>query len=73
MAEILRFPGHTRCDLPPEQVLDAAKETGLEHVVIAARTKDGEDYFASSYGDNAKTLWLLKQCERVVLLPRKEE
>lgn len=57
----------TRLDLDPQRVLAAAAERGLERVVLAGYTKDGEEYFASSVADGGDALWLLKRCERALL------
>lgn len=60
---VVRFPGVTRLDIDPDQVLQEAIGQ-LEGVVIAGCTKDGEHYFASSYADGGETLWLLEACKK---------
>jgi hypothetical protein len=66
-AKVIRFPGITRLDLPPEQVLDAAREAGLESAVIIGFTKEGEEYFASSLADGADVLWLIERAKLKLL------
>lgn len=60
---IIRFPGVTRLDIDPNQVLEEAIGK-LEGVVIAGCDKDGNHYFASSYADGGEMLWLLEACKK---------
>lgn len=57
----------TRLDLPVDQVLDAAKDMGLDGVVILGYREDGEQYFASTYADGGNVLWLLEMCKKELL------
>lgn len=50
----------TRLNLPPERVLEAALEEGLEEVVLVGYDKDGGFYFAASKADGGSVLWLLE-------------
>lgn len=63
---IIRFPGVTRLDIDPNQVLQEAVGK-LEGVVIAGIDESGEHYFASSYADGGETLWLLEMCKKRLL------
>lgn len=63
MGDVVRFNGITKLDLPAEQILDAARERGLQGVVLCGYTEDGTEYFASSYADGGDVLWLLRRCE----------
>lgn len=60
-AKVIPFGGITRLDLPPERILDQAKEAGLEGVVVLGYDKDGNEYAASSYADGGTVLWLLER------------
>jgi hypothetical protein len=60
---VVRFPGVTRLDIAPDQILQEAIGQ-LEGVVIAGFGKDGEHYFASSYAAGGETLWLLEACKK---------
>lgn len=57
----------TRLDLPVDMVLDAAKDMGLDGVVILGYREDGEHYFASTYADGGNVLWLLEMCKKELL------
>ena len=60
MGKVIPLNNITRLDLPADRILEAAKET-VEGVVIMGYTKDGEEYFASSYADGGIVLWLLER------------
>lgn len=59
---ILNFTGITKLDLPVDRILEQAKDQ-LEGVVIIGYTKEGEEYFASTYADGGTVLWLLERCK----------
>ena len=52
----------TRIDIPPDRVLKEAIGK-MEGVVVIGYDKEGDQYFASSYADGGKVLWLLEQCK----------
>lgn len=55
-------------DLPPEQVIEAAKETKFSNVVIIGFIEDsGDIYLATSSGDAALTNTLCDLGKRIVL------
>lgn len=56
----------TKLDLPPDRVLEAAVGE-LEGVVILGYTKDGQDYFASTYADGGTVLWLMERAKMALL------
>lgn len=64
---IIRFPGVTINDLPPEQVLDGAKDKEIEHLVIIGRQKDGSYYFGSTTSDAPFMLWLCEKFKQELL------
>lgn len=66
MAKVLPLNCVTRLDLPVDRVLEGAKKQ-LEGVVLLGYTKDGEQYFASTYADGGEVLWLLEQCKLSLL------
>lgn len=51
----------TRLNLPPERILQKGIEADLEGVVIVGYSKDGNEYFASSYADAGQCAWLLQR------------
>ena len=63
---VINFGGGTFLDLPPDRVLKAA--TGkLEGVVLLGYDKEGNEYFASSYGSATEMLWLLERAKKRLL------
>ena len=66
MSKVIPFTGITRLDMPPDQILEAAKGR-LEGVVIVGYGIDGEEYFASSYADGGTVNWLLDRCKLELL------
>lgn len=65
--KVVPLHGFTTLDLPPERVLDGAKEANLAGVVIIGVEPDGKEYLASSWGDSAAILWHLKRAEHVLM------
>lgn len=67
MAKIIPFTGITKLDMPPDAILDRAKEAGLEGVLVIGYTKDGKEYATSSYADGGTALWLLERTKKKLL------
>ena len=67
MAKIIEFNGITKLDIPPEKILEKAKEAGLDGVVILGFDKNGEYYGASSYADGGTVLWLMELTRKKLL------
>ena len=63
---VVIWHGITKHDLPPERLLEAAKER-VDSVVIMGWDKGGELYFASSMADGGNVLWLMRMCEKRLL------
>jgi hypothetical protein len=66
MAEIIDFPGYTKLDLDPDQVLENNKGK-FETVVIMGFDHNGVPSFASSTGDIGEML-ILTEMHRDLLL-----
>mgnify|MGYP001430174920 CR=1 FL=1 len=62
MGTVIPLNAVTRLDLPPNQVLDAARDE-LECVVVLGYDNDGQEYFATSLADGSDVLWLLERCK----------
>jgi hypothetical protein len=58
----------TKLDLPPDRILDAAKEQIGEGVVIVGWDSVGELYFSSSIADGGEVLWLLEKAKAALLV-----
>lgn len=67
MGTVTPFDGLTKADLPIKRVLKAAKNNCREGVVVISFDEDGELYFASSFGDGAKTLWMIEMAKKRLL------
>lgn len=57
----------TSLDLPTERVLDGAKGTCSEGVVVMGWDDDGSLYFASSIADGGDVLWLMEKAKQALL------
>lgn len=66
MDNVIRFPGVTRLNIDPDVVLQEAIGK-LEGVVIAGFTKDGDEWFASSWASGSDALWALERCKLTLL------
>jgi len=66
-AQVLRWQGTTKHDLPPERIIEAAQSAGLRCVVVLGYDADGAEYFASSIADGADVLWLLERLKLQLL------
>lgn len=66
-AQVLRFRGVTRLDLPVDRILDAARDESLGCVIVIGYDGSGEEYFASSIADGADVLWLLERTKQRLL------
>lgn len=67
MGEIVKYPGITKLDLPPERILSAALERELTEVVVVGFDKEGEYYFSSSVADGGSVIWLLEMAKKKLL------
>lgn len=61
VAQVIRWRGITKLDLPTELVLQGATDADLRCVVVLGYKQDGEEYFASTMADGADVLWLLER------------
>lgn len=66
-AQVLRFGGITKLDLPADRVLQGALDAGLKCAVVLGYDKEGEEYFASSIADGADVLWLMERLKLSLL------
>lgn len=66
-AKIVNLPVVTTLDLPPDRILDAAKEADLGSVVVVGHTKDGHLYFAGSMADGGEVLWLFERAKLALM------
>ena len=63
MTNVINLPVVTTLDIPPERILDAARDADLRSVVVVGFTKDGAMYFAGSMADGGEVLWLFEKAK----------
>lgn len=64
---VILLPVETKLDIPPERVLNAAIDHGLDTVVIVGFDNNEEFYFAVSEPDRRAVLWLLERAKKELL------
>ena len=67
MNNVIPLGNVTKLDLPTNRILEQAKGTCSDGVVIMGYDDDGELYFASSIADGGSVLWLMEQCKLALL------
>lgn len=67
MADVVNLETVTTLDLPPNRILEAAKDKGLQMAIVIGLDADGDFYFASSDPDGGNVLWQLEMA-RVKLI-----
>lgn len=53
--------------IPPERVIDAARDASLESVLIVGIDESGELYLASSTSDGREMLWYLARAHHQLM------
>lgn len=66
-AEIVNFPGHSKADVPAENVLAHAVESELKEAIVIGRCKDGTNFYASSLGDAGHIILELEKFKKMLL------
>lgn len=66
MGNIENFQGLTRLDIDADRVLREPIGS-LKTAIVAGIDEKGEEYFASSYGSVAETLFLLERFKKMLL------
>ena len=60
-SNVVEFHGITKLDLPPDRVLNRAKDADLQSVVTVGWDQEGDLYFASSAADAGEVIFLLQR------------
>jgi hypothetical protein len=68
MAKVIKYNGVTKLDLPPDRILETAKDGIGDGVVVLGWDKEDELYFASSLADGGDVLWLLEKAKQRLLM-----
>lgn len=63
---VVPYPGLTTHNIHPDKVLSGAIGE-LQDAIVAGIDMDGNEYFASSYGSAADTLFLLERFKKMLL------
>lgn len=67
MTNIVILPVITRLDIPVDRVINSAKESDLQEIVVIGHTKEGDLYFSSNKADGGSVLWLLESAKKELL------
>lgn len=67
MSDIIYLHELTDEDIPPERVLEAAKERCTEAVIVIGWAEDEETYFAMSTGDAKAVLFALEEAKFMLM------
>lgn len=65
MGDVIELDCYTRLDLPPDKILENAKEK-LNSVVLIGWDEQGELYFAGSYADARDVLWIIEKAKQLL-------
>ncbi len=67
MNNVVDLVAYVTGDVPPDQVLAAARAAHLDPVVVIGRDAAGDLYVAGSDGDHAQTIALLERAKAHVI------
>ena len=65
--KVVPFTGITTVDVPPEKVLESAKEWGMEYCLIIGNDKDNDLCFGGNTSDKLKMLMLLERAKQLLM------
>lgn len=63
MPKVVQFPGVTRLDKDPNQILQDAVDRDLDSVLVMGYDKDGDIYMKTSHADGGEVMWLMELCK----------
>lgn len=63
MSNVIELPVVTKLDIPPERILNKAIGADLQEVLVIGTDKNGDFYFAASFGDGGNVLWLMERAK----------
>lgn len=66
-AEVVRFPGSTKVDIPAANVLAGAASSDLKEAIVIGRHEDGSAFYASSLGDAGHILLELEKFKKLIM------
>lgn len=61
MGNVVILPVVTTLDIPAERILGQAIERDLKEAMVIGTDKEGNFYFAATFGDGGNVLWLLER------------
>lgn len=63
VSNVINLPVVTTLDIPAERILNKAIESDLKDVMVIGTDKQGNFYFAASFGDGGNVLWLMERAK----------
>jgi hypothetical protein len=66
-AQVINFPGHSKANVPAENVLAHAVESDLKEAIVIGRCQDGTNFYASSLGDAGHIILELEKFKKMLL------
>lgn len=63
MAEVRLFPGETRAEYAPQQILDIAGALDLSMVIVVGTSQEGKEVFLTSVEDGPMAGWMLDRAK----------
>lgn len=66
-AEIVKFPGITKADVPAANTIARAVECDLKEAIVIGRHQDGTPFYASSLGDAGHIILELEKFKKMLL------
>lgn len=67
MSNVTEFPWNGVGRVPPENVLDGARDAGCYEVIVIGYDREQREYFASSTSDGPRMLWMIERFKQAIL------
>lgn len=67
MSNVIILPVVTTLDIPAERILGQAIVADLKEAMVLGHDKDGNFYFAATFGDGGNVLWLLEKARIAIM------
>lgn len=66
-ADLIRFPGTTKVDIPAANVIADARDSDLKEAIVIGRNQDGTPFYASSLGDAGHILLEIEKFKKMIM------
>lgn len=67
MGDVVVLDMVTTLDIPPERIIQGAKEAKVKNVMVLGYDENDGFYFASSFSDGGDALWLMEKAKKLLL------